>query len=472
MKKFIHFTAVAALILVLTLLPAFAIPPETAESSNESENSPSESSESAQKPAPSDTGNYSESLPLPRPHPEILSPGILNIAAKCKMKVSSIAGTSVQITEEDFLRALNKKFISTITITSLPSPAEGELMLGGYSVKVGDIISGNDISKLEFIPAGVYITHSSFSFKEGENNYEIGAYVYLLSKENSVPVVRDITVGTSVSTYRELSYFGHLPGFDPDGDSIEFMVVDYPKKGAIRLDPASGKYEYLPEKGFTGRDSFEYVIRDRFGAYAASETVYIDVDSLHEDELFDDMEKSSSYAEAILLARSGILGGRTVGGNRLFLPESNMTRGEFISAVMKASDAEIRDNILHTQFADDSDIPTSMKGAVAAAYELGYIKGFEVEGKLLFRPDEEITLAECASVIEKILGIESEETVPVFSFIENCPEDAIPAVNLLCSVSVLPQDREGLNANEKLTREYAAKLLLNVKTFIKLHGDS
>ncbi len=469
MKRFINFTLTAVALILLLALPAFAIPPETTDSGIVSETSSPESSELTETTVAPETTKAPESAPLPRPHPEILSPGMLNIAARCKLRASAMAGNVIKLSEDDFLRALNKRYVTTVKITGIPSPMEGTLKLGDYALKPGDTVAGNDLSALSFVPAGVHVTSAEFSFTEGENEYEITGALYFLSEKNSVPIVRDIAVGTSVATYKELSYFGHLPGFDPDGHMLEYIVVDYPKNGAISLDSKSGEYEYIPDSGFTGKDSFKYVISDRYGAYSASETVYITVDSLHEDELFDDMSASASYAEAITLARSGILGGRTVGGKRMFLPEGSLTRGEFIQALMTASGADVKGNTLHTVFADDADIPYAMKGAVASAYELGYIKGTEKDGKLYFLPNEQMSLAECASVIGRVLEIEDEESVPVFSFVENCPEDAAPAVNLLCAVSILPTDRESLDANDVLTREYAAKVLMNVKTFVKLY---
>lgn len=409
---------------------------------------------------------------VPLPQPRLLSPGLANIAAHCDLRVSAAAGGTVIIVKDDFLRALNRKDIESISITSLPRISEGELTVSGVAIKVGDVISGDDLSKIEFVPSGSHITNSSFTFTEGDSAYEITGNIYMLAEANSVPVIRDISVGTIVSTYRELSYHGHLPGYDPDGDDIEYMIVSYPEKGALRIDRECGEYEYVPREGFTGKDSFEYVIVDEYGGYGASQTVVISVESVNSDELYADMADSKSYSEAIALTRDGVLGGRNIGGMRMFLPKSEVTRGEFVTMLMNCTDTELKESTVHTVFADDESIHSNMKAAIASAYELGYISGTEIEGKLYFMPDEIITIAECASIIGNVLSIDTEISIPVASVIEGCPEEAYVAVNSLCSVSILPHDDGSLNVNQKLTREYAAKVLGNIKTFINLYSAS
>ncbi len=423
--------------------------------------------------SPVETESPTRPAPIPRPHPEVLSPGLQNIASHCRMKLGGLAGKTVPITEDDFLRALNRKNINSIKITSLPEASYGELTVAGRAVKYGEEIAGSALSKLEFIPAGSYITSASFSFIEGSSQYELSADIFFLSEANSAPEIKDISVGRYIETYKELSYFGTLPGYDPDGHGLEYIIVSAPSNGAIRLDSASGEYEYIPQSGFKGRDSFEYIIVDEYGAYGRSATVSVSVESMHEDEKYDDMKGSPAYADAITLARNGIITGRKVGDARMFIPSGEITRAEFVGMLMKAAGADIKSDTVRTVFSDDDTIPTALKGAVASAYELGYIKGYEEGGKLLFKPNEAISVSESASIVGRALSIAYEETtVPVFSYVENCPETDALAVNALCSVSLLPLDNGGIDAGEALTREYAAKLLVNVKSFIKLQKAS
>ncbi len=463
-----------AFVLVLSLLfPIYAESGGSEVAGKPSESAPSETvtpeSDTVTTESQSTDTKKPIPAPVPRPHPEILSPGLRNIASKCNFRMSALAGEDIVITEEDFLRVLNKKDISEIRIVKAPDPAEGELTVSGKVLRSGDAVSGSDISKLEFTPAGAYITSSEFVFAEGDSEYEIAGKFYFLSESNSHPEINDMSVGVYVETFEALSYFGQLPGYDPDGDEIEYMITRYPEKGALRLDAKSGHYEYLPNEGFKGRDSFEYVIVDKYGAYARSSTVTVSVDSMNSQECFEDMADSDAYPEAVYLSREGIISGVSVGGKRMFLPKGEVTRGEFVSMLMKSANAEINKTTVHTVFSDDKDIPDSMKNAVAAAYELGYIDGEMKDGKLYFLPGETVTVAECASMIKRMLNISEEGSVPVFSESDSLSADAALAVNALSAVSLLPKENGSLSPEKTITREYCAKLLMNVRSYTELY---
>lgn len=399
----------------------------------------------------------------------LLSPGLKNIASRCRLKVSGGAGMTVDFEKEDFLRALNLNDIDSITVTSLPDPSQGELTFMGESVKAGLVIDSDKISSLEFAPCGTHVTKSFFTFCADNSSYDICGEIYVLDGKNSSPTVRELSVGGYVSAFTDVSYKGHLSGYDPDGDSIEYMIVKYPQNGILILDQAHGQYEYHPDPDFTGKDTFKYVIFDEYGAYSSAETVVVNVDSVKNDEKFSDMEDRDSHAEAIYLSRSGILGGREIGGRHMFLPDEKITRGELISVLMSCCEVELKSSTVRTVFADDSDIPKSIKAAVAAAYELGYVDPIVENGRLYFKPDEYVTVAECASILNRILSIDTELSLPVSSIIESCPEDALLAVSSLCSVSILPHEGGIIDASEPLTREYAAKIVYNVKTFLNLY---
>ena len=338
---------------------------------------------------------------------DLLSPALRNLSSNVSVRVSASAGEDALLVCDDFLRALNKRSISDITLKALPPASEGELTCKGNALKSGDTLSANDLSALSLSPAGTYITDTEFTFVDNSTLCEYTCRVFWLSSPNAYPITNAKSIGSSISTYEDLSVHSKLPGYDPDGDNVEYIVVEYPKHGAIVLDRACGEYEYIPKDGFTGSDSFRYVIADEYGGYGVAQTVSVSVDSIKADEMFADMSGSSSYAEAISLAREGILGGRVVGGQLIFSPTAEISRGEFVSMLMACSGADVKNNVLHTVFYDDNDIHSSIKGAVATAYELGYINGTDIGGKLYFNPNEIITRAECARIINNVLGIHS-----------------------------------------------------------------
>ncbi len=62
-----------------------------------------------------------------------------------------------------------------------------------------------------------------------------------------------------------------------DGDKTEhtFKKASDPLNGTVTVNP-DGTYEYTPDKGFTGKDSFTYTITDKDG-YTSTATVVVDV---------------------------------------------------------------------------------------------------------------------------------------------------------------------------------------------------
>ncbi len=402
----------------------------------------------------------------------ILSPGLDNLASRCTVRASAMAGGDILIVKEDFQRALNKSDIGDIKIISLPDTASGVLTLSGTAVKVGDVISGDLLSSLNFSPAGRYVTDSEFVFEDTYTGCAYTFELHLLSEKNRAPQTRMQSVGSYLSTFEDLAVFSFLPGYDPDGNEIEFIIINYPDNGTLSVDKASGKYEYRPSEGFMGDDSFSYVVADEYGAYSLSREVKITVEALSDSEIFSDMKDSEALAEAINLTRSGVMSGSYVGSSLMFKPKIEITRAEFIAMLSECGGIEAKKNVLRTQFYDDEDIPSGYKGVIASAYELGYITGKDIDGKLCFLPDEIITRAECAKIIDRMLGLENQSSIPVISDTENCPEDALAAVNALCGAYILPREGAAVNAELPLTREYAAKLLFNVKSFITLSDPS
>ena len=62
-----------------------------------------------------------------------------------------------------------------------------------------------------------------------------------------------------------------------------------------------------------------------------------------------------------------------------------------------------------------------MKGYIAAAHELGYINGKEIDGKLCFLPNEDITRAEAAVIVGRMIEAATPVITPALSDSEDIP---------------------------------------------------
>ena len=115
-----------------------------------------------------------------------------------------------------------------------------------------------------------------------------------------------------------------------------------------------------------------------------------------------------------------------------------------------------------TVFADDEDIPSQMKSYISAAYDLGYVKGLYVDGKLCFEANRAITRAECATVLASMLNASTPTVKPVFSDSEDIPTWAQAAINSLGYMGVMQsENNNAIRPTANLTRGDAAQILAN-----------
>ncbi|MGI6512928.1 MAG: S-layer homology domain-containing protein [Syntrophomonadaceae bacterium] len=119
-----------------------------------------------------------------------------------------------------------------------------------------------------------------------------------------------------------------------------------------------------------------------------------------EEPYFLDVDREHPYFRYIQTAyRKGIV----QGNGAVFLPNSNLTRAEAISIIVKAMGLE---NLAPTPFYttgyyDDAQIPLWAKDSVYVATHYGLIKGDIVGGNRLFRPLDIVTRAEAASLLDQ-----------------------------------------------------------------------
>ena len=397
----------------------------------------------------------------------VVSYGLSILAAETDMVVSGFVGNDVVFSEEDFCRNLNLSHVDYITVCSLPKDTEGELLLGSSRVAAGQNIAGANLSHLCFVATSEDITKASFTVTANGSATPIVCNVRLVSSPNATPTL-SMAPGLSleVSTYRDLCAYGTLSAYDPEGDEMVFEIVSYPQNGAIRLeDRTQGTYVYTPNEGYTGGDSFSYVARDVYGNYSAARTVNLSIGARGTQITYVDMKDSRLEYAALLLTGAGIMSGTQVGNQHYFYPDRSVSRAEFLVMAMNAAGITDVPACDATDFCDDASIPQSMKGYVNAAYTLGYISGTNVSGELCFLPDEEITVAEAAVILDAILELDGKGALvatPTFADGVEIPVWARESVSSLSSVGIMVSSDRYLSAKEKITRGESAALLAAV----------
>ncbi len=395
-----------------------------------------------------------ESLP-------VISYGLRVLAAQTDIRVSGLKGQTFNFSEESFLRGMNLSDIDSIQITKLPEATSGTLYCGSQSMTEGQIISGDDIAKMTFCEAGGFGNFASFKLRVNGSAYETECKVYLISSANSAPSTSNASYASlNMETHKNISVSGVLCGYDTDGDELTFEIVRYPEEGAIRmLDKNYGTYTYMPSENYSGKDSFEYVVHDKYGNYSASTEVLVTVSIPAVSVTYSDLIDTDIHTYAISLTEDGIMNGVQVGDYFYFRPDTEVSRAEFIVTAMTALGIRSVPDVADTGFFDDSDIRPEMKGYIALAYSKGYISGIKKDGEIYFKPDETIKLSEASVILSNIIGYSEPEIKPVFSDASSIPAWSERAVVSLHTLGVIECGDGSIEAGQNITRGTMAKLL-------------
>lgn len=379
------------------------------------------------------------------------------VAADVKMVKSGLAGHKMTFSDADFKSALCVSDFDTLTITKIPSSLEGTLLLGGRRVSEGQKIPRKSVGGLIFVPASKSVTECSFEFKiDGGSRVECN--LKFTEKVNYAPNAEEI--GT-VKTQRDISVFANILANDPEGDTLEYIIVSYPEDGRVCLLD-EGRFCYTPDKEFTGEDKFTYVVRDTYGNYSKPASVKIEVMNRMSEAVYTDMEDRAEYNAAVAMTAMGIMGGKIVGDDTYFMPDEVITRAEFVAMAMKCAGIRPDSTVSASYFDDDSDIPLSLKPYVATAQRVGIINGDFTEGKLIFSPNEIITKYEAAKILATILGADGEGEESVFATDEEIPIWARSGVYAMCSLGIF-EEAEAAKAAENVTRANAAEYLYRME---------
>ena len=391
------------------------------------------------------------------------------VASNVNMIKTGLIGQKICFTDGDFKSALALSDFDTITITEIPSSTEGTLLLSGRRVGKGRVIKRKNLGALVFIPASDSVSECRFKFTvDGyAGGAEIDCILKFIDKVNYAPEALGDSMGAaSITTQEAISFFGNLDAHDPEGDAIEYIIVSYPKKGVLTLTESdSGRYQYTPTNGYTGKDKFTYVARDEYGNYSEPMTVSIKVSERMCDTVYRDMEEREEYNAAVAMTAMGIMSGRQIGDDLYFEPDETVSRAEFVAMAMKCAGLRADSTLTSTYFDDDSDISPSLKSYIATAQRIGLINGDFKDGKLLFSPDEEITRYEAAKILATLIGSDGEGEESVFALDNDIPVWARAGVYAMCSLGVFDAE-DSASLSDSITRADVAKYLYKMADIV------
>lgn len=378
------------------------------------------------------------------------------------VKASIVNDGEIIFDINDFDEALGTN-VKSITVSSLPDTSVGRLMLDNLYIVESQVIAREDFSMLKFVKTSSDDIDAVFRFKPNNNEYEIECTIKALQGVNLSPVA---TNGDVVSTWTNMniSCFGALNGYDPDGDELKYEIVSYPEKGLlIMTNSKTGDYKYTPYENAKGTDAFSYRVRDSFGNYSETCTVKIKIEKLKTSLVFSDLEDERCLNAAIVAHEYELMTFKlNSDGTFDFKPNEEVSTEEFIVLVMKAMGATNAPKIEKTRFADDNDISPEYKGYLESAFSLGIISGKAEADGIHINPKKSITTAEAAKILHKIIGAKIQVSITVFADSDEIPNDALEALTSLTQVGILEKINGKISPNAPLTRAQTAQILMSL----------
>ena len=296
--------------------------------------------------------------------------------------------------------------LAGICITDLPDRL-GALMLGSRILREGDVLTAQQVSQMTLSPLNTEIDQTLevgyLPIYPGRVAEGAVMTISIRGKENKPPVAED----SALETYKNLPNTGKLKASDPENQPLTFTVTRQPRRGTVTISE-DGSFTYTPKKNKVGVDSFVFTAADPAGKVSREATVTITILKPSDATQYTDTAGKDCRFAAEWMRQTGIFTGETVGSNACFSPDRAVTRGEFVTMLVKALDIPVEEELTQTGYTDD--IPQWLQPYLAAAVRSGLTEG--LENQQVFEPDSPITAAEADVMLKNALNREESCITP------------------------------------------------------------
>ena len=350
--------------------------------------------------------------------------------------------------------------LSGICITELPDPATGTVMLGSRVLRAGDILTAQQIGQMTFVPLqteedmDACVTYLPIYPDRVEGNATMT--ISIRGKEDKAPVAED----SAIETYKNLPNTGKLKVFDPEEQTLTYSVIRQPRRGTVTV-AEDGSFTYTPKKNKVGTDSFTYTATDPSGKVSREATVTVEIMKPTNAEQYTDTVGKACRFTAEWMKNTGLFIGEQVGGTACFQPDKTVSRGEFLTMLVKTLDMKVEETSDFTGFTDEA--PNWLKPYLAAALRSGMTENWP--DSQVFGASQPITGAEAALLVQNALDL----TVPTAAGKETDGELPVWAETAVTAMSEIGIE---VDPTAQLTRETVAGLLYQVSQMSKTFPDS
>ncbi len=289
--------------------------------------------------------------------------------------------------------------LTGICITDLPEGL-GQLQLGSRILRAGDVLTAEQVSRMTFSPIG---TEQDQVLEVGylpilERHVEDPARMTLSirGKEDKPPVAED----SALETYKNLPNTAKLKVSDPEGQAMTYTITRQPRRGTVTIGE-DGSFTYTPKKNKVGVDSFVYTATDPAGKTSREATVTVTILKPSGAAPYTDTLGKECRFAAEWMKHTGIFVGERLAQEPCFGPEKEVTRGEFVTMLVKALDIPLEEDLSCTGYTDD--IPAWLQPYLAAAIRSGLTAGLEEQH--VFGADQSITGREVSILLKNALDM-------------------------------------------------------------------
>lgn len=380
------------------------------------------------------------------------------IVAICLMSLCMLPlGLGAQAAEAQVLRHSEYCFTRTdfstetaqnvegIFVTDVPDGDLAAVMLGSRTIRPGDVLCSEDLPRLRLQPVGQQTGEAVLCYCPiygtvlGEPSE---VRIRVCSGKNQSPTGEN----SSLETYKNVANEGQLRGSDPENAPLIFRLEEAPRQGSVVIEE-NGRYVYTPKKNKVGQDSFSFTVTDEAGNVSAPAKVKITILKPTDAMSFADLEGSTHIFEAMWMQQQGLTRGEQIGRLCCFGADEPVRRVEFVLMVMELLEIQPEEDAVScfSDVREDWQQPW-----LNAALRSGLIRGEAGRDGLMFRPNDPITAAEAATVLQNALQL----PVPTAARDAGVPAWAAAGLAALSDAGLpLPE------ADRHLTRLQTAQLL-------------
>lgn len=369
------------------------------------------------------------------------------------------SGSVYCFTPEDFS---GEEPIAGICITSLPEPESGSVMLGSRVLRPGDILTAEQVAQMTFCAPGTGEDRTAevgyLPIYSGRVDSSAAMTISIRGKEDKAPIAEDF----ALETYKNLPVTGSLKVTDPEGQTMTYTVTRQPKRGTLTI-AGDGSFTYTPSKNKVGVDSFVYTAADPAGKVSREATVTVTILKPTDATQYTDTVGRDCRFAAEWMKNTGIFVGENLAGQSCFLPDREVSRGEFVTMLTKALELPVREDVTYTGYTDE--IPGWLRPYLAAAVRSGLTAGLPEQK--VFDAAAPVSGAEAAVMLRNALDL----TLQPAAASEEAADPDAATIPVWAQTALEAVTRQGLalEADDHLTRGQTAELLYQC---VRIHAGN